>query len=93
MEGGYFPSPFLRLPYDHLLMHNLSSVVTDHRSNWHNQQISAPAGIFFSGTIKDRFPSASSAHRIMPSDTTPANLAGFKLVTTITFFPTISSGE
>ena len=46
-----------------------------------------------SGTIKDRFPSASSAHRIMPSDTTPANLAGFKLVTTITFFPTISSGE
>lgn len=56
------------------------------------QQISAPAGISLSGVISARWPSASSAHKIMPSDIMPASLAGFKFVTTITFFPTISSG-
>ena len=57
------------------------------------QQISAPAGISFSGVIRERFPSASSAQRIIPSLRSPASLAGFRLVTTITFFPTISAGE
>ena len=36
--------------------------------------------------------SASSAQRIMPWDSMPASLAGFKLVMTMTFLPTISSG-
>ena len=54
--------------------------------------ISAPAGIFFSGVISARFPSASSAHNSIPSDKTPASFAGFKFTRTITFLPTISSG-
>ena len=41
---------------------------------------------------KARLPSASSAHRIMPSDITPASFAGFRFTSTITFLPTISSG-
>ena len=49
--------------------------------------------ISFSGVISARFPSASSAQRIMPSERIPASFAGFKLVTTMTFLPTISSGE
>ena len=54
-------------------------------------RISAPAGISFSGVIKARFPSASSAHRSMPSDSIPASFAGFKLASTHTRFPTISA--
>ena len=54
--------------------------------------ISAPAGISFSGVINAKFPSASSAQRSIPSDNTPANFAGFKFTSTITFLPTISSG-
>ena len=57
------------------------------------QQISAPEGISLSGVISESFPSLSSAHRSIPSDTIPASFAGFKFVTTITFLPTISSGE
>ena len=55
--------------------------------------ISAPLGIGFSGVIRERFPSASSAQRSMPSERTPASFAGFKFTSTITFLPTISSGE
>lgn len=58
-----------------------------------SQEIPAPAGISFSGLISARFPSASSAHSSIPSDTIPASLAGFRFVTTMTFLPTISSGE
>ena len=57
------------------------------------QQISAPAGMFFSGVISARAPSASSAHSSIPSESTPASFAGFKFTSTMTFFPTISSGE
>src|SRR5699024_10891167 len=56
------------------------------------QQISAPAGIFFSGTMRDNSPFSSSAQRIIPSDSTPASFAGFRFTRTITFLPTISSG-
>ena len=59
--------------------------------NSNRQQISAPAGIFFSGVTSARLPSASSAHSSMPSDRTPASFAGFKFTKTITFLPTISS--
>ena len=58
-----------------------------------SQEIPAPAGISFSGLISAKFPSASSAHSSIPSDTIPASLAGFRFVTTMTFLPTISSGE
>ena len=58
-----------------------------------SHEIPAPAGISFSGLISARFPSASSAHSSIPSDTIPASLAGFRFVTTMTFLPTISSGE
>ena len=48
--------------------------------------------VFLSTVNTERFPSSSLAARIIPSDTNPHNLAGFKLVITATFFPTISSG-
>ena len=63
-----------------------------HSRSPNDQQISAPAGISFSGVISARFPSASSAHRSIPSDSTPASFAGFRFTRTMTFFPTISSG-
>ena len=54
--------------------------------------IFAPLSMLFSGERRERLPSLSSAQRIMPSDLTPQSLTGFKLVTSTTFFPTISSG-
>ena len=45
-----------------------------------------------SGTMRARLPSGASAQRIIPSDTRPASLAGLRLVMTMTFLPTISSG-
>ena len=56
--------------------------------------ISLPAGTFLSasGTMRARLPSGASAQRIMPSDMRPASLAGLRLVMTMTFLPTISSG-
>ena len=51
-----------------------------------------PLAIAFSGETRLRFPSLSSAQRIMPSERTPRNLTGFKLATTTTRLPTISSG-
>ena len=57
-----------------------------------DQQISEPDAMSFSGVIRMTLPSASSAQRIMPWDSMPASLAGFKLVMTMTFLPTISSG-
>ena len=57
-----------------------------------HQQISAPAGIAFSGVMRHTLPSASSAQRSIPSDIMPASLAGFRLVRTITFIPMVSSG-
>ncbi len=51
----------------------------------------APLSTNFSGEMSDR-PFSSSAHKIMPSESTPRSLTGFKFVTTTTFFPTISSG-
>ena len=54
--------------------------------------LSAPAGIALSGAIKARLPSASSAHKIIPSDTIPASVAGLRFVSTMTVLPTISSG-
>lgn len=57
-----------------------------------DQQISEPEAMSFSGVIRMTLPSASSAQRIMPWDSMPASLAGFKLVMTMTFLPTISSG-
>ena len=56
------------------------------------QEISAPAGIAFSGVMRHTLPSASSAQRSIPSDIMPASLAGFRLVRTITFIPMVSSG-
>ena len=56
------------------------------------QQISEPAGTDFSGVIKDSPPFSSSAHKSIPSDTRPRIFLGAKLVRTMTFFPTISSG-
>lgn len=70
---------------------NAFSSIHEQPSN--HQLISAPAGISFSGFTRARFPSASSAQRIIPSDSIPASLAGLRLVTTITFLPTISSAE
>ena len=58
-----------------------------------DHSIGAPAGIGFSGVRSARLPSASSAQSSIPSDKTPASLAGFKFTRTITFLPTISSGE
>lgn len=58
-----------------------------------NQEISAPAGISFSGVTRERFPFSSSAHRSMPSDTRPRIFLGSRFTSTITFLPTISSGE
>ena len=55
------------------------------------QQISAPAGISRSGVSSASSPFSFSAQRIIPSDKIPANLAGFKFTSTITFLPTISS--
>lgn len=40
----------------------------------------------------ERLFSSSAAARIIPCDSTPQSLQGFKFVTTATFFPTISSG-
>ena len=57
------------------------------------QLIDDPLSKFFSGTMSASSPSAFSAHRSMPSETTPASFAGFKFSSTITFLPTISSGE
>lgn len=57
-----------------------------------DQQISAPDGISLWGVMSARWPSASSAHKIIPSDKIPASFAGFRFVSTITFLPTISSG-
>jgi hypothetical protein len=51
-----------------------------------------PFGRFDSTVAKDREPSLSSPDRIIPSDNSPRNLTGFKLVTQITFFPFRDSG-
>ena len=56
------------------------------------QLICASRDMRVSGERRERVPSLSSAQRIRPSDLTPQSLTGFKLVTSTTFFPTISSG-
>ena len=53
--------------------------------------ISAPFGISFSGVISASSPFSFSAQRSIPSERTPASVAGFKFTRTITFLPTISS--
>ena len=60
-----------------------------------NQLISDPEEMFrfSSGVMRASVPSSSSAQRSMPSERTPASFAGFRLQRTMTFFPTISSGE
>ena len=55
--------------------------------------LAAQAGISFSGVISARLPSGSSAQRSIPSERTPAKVAGLRFTRTITFFPTISSAE
>ena len=59
------------------------------------QLIRDPEEMFLaaSGVIRASVPSSPSAQRSMPSERTPASFAGFKLQRTMTFFPTISSGE
>ena len=71
---------------------NSEESITDEKKSDNSQQISAPAGIFFSGVISARLPSASSAQSNIPSESTPASFAGFRFTRTITFLPTISSG-
>ena len=58
-----------------------------------NQLIMEPAGTSGRSVVSsDRFPSASSAQSSIPCDSIPASFAGFRLVITTTFLPTISSG-
>lgn len=54
--------------------------------------ISLPSIISLSTVRTERLFSSSAAARIIPCDSTPQSLQGFKFVTTATFFPTISSG-
>ena len=90
LRGVELTEPFQRMPWaDAMKYYNRC----DNRFFILHQHTSAPAGISFSGVISARLPSASSAQRIIPSLKTPASFAGFKFVTTITFLPTISSGE
>ena len=56
------------------------------------QKMPLPSTISPSGARSLRFPSASSAHKIIPSLTIPRNLAGLRLVIITTFLPTICSG-
>lgn len=51
-----------------------------------------PHGKSMSGKITLHEPSGISAAQIIPLDSTPHNLTGFKLATTKTFLPTRSSG-
>ncbi len=50
-----------------------------------------PSGKSFSGLTTDRVPSGASAQTSIPSDLIPFISRGGRLVTTITFLPTISS--
>jgi leucyl-tRNA synthetase len=58
----------------------------------HDYLIIAPFGIAFGKLINVNTPSFS-ADKIIPSDFCPISFAGFKLVTTATFLPMISSGR
>lgn len=57
---------------------------------FHIYSTTEPFGKDSSTVASDNFPSGPSPDKIIPSDISPLNLTGFKLMTQITFLPTNS---